>query len=144
MEFGDVLFVTAFIVLPLVIVALSVLALRSLGRRPMLRRPTAHEFGGDTAELPIPPRDWAASIKPLRHREERVEQEIVAPKPRPFKLPAYRARSGGVVRRLNSTAPRRYVITPAPGSTNRSRQPADADAVPSNDERAPEGEESQL
>ena len=113
MSLGDLSFIAAFVIFPLVIVALSVMALRTLSRRE--RRPLARFTAGSpaqsTQELPIAAReesengpdqkrDWSVTVQPTR---------VPAAKPEPaqgetstsFKVPTYRGRSTGVVRRIS-------------------------------------------
>jgi hypothetical protein len=127
MEFGDVLFVAAFIILPLLIIVLSVVALRALNRRPRLRE---RFLGGDaeetTAEFQLPPRDWAESVQPTRGRRANLPAET-SPEitNRQFRVPAYRARSGGIVRRLGTAPPRAIRPTVRPSPARASDQPTE-------------------
>ncbi len=109
MSFGDISFIAAFIILPLGIVALSVMALRTLSQRqhrPIARfRDTSVERPVETTqELPITeapePRDWAASVRPTRGPVAQ-EQAKVDAHPHAFKVPTYRGRTKGVVRRMS-------------------------------------------
>jgi hypothetical protein len=122
MSLGDFSFIAAFVIFPLVIVALSVWALRTLDRRehrPLARFSTDSEISPaeSTQELPIATgeesRDWAAAVQPTRGpaAEERVEPAAAATQA--FKLPTYRGRSTGVVRRV-SFQPRTPARQPGP------------------------------
>jgi hypothetical protein len=112
MEFGDVLFVAAFIILPLLIIVLSVVALRALNRRPRYRdRVLTGDVEETTAEFQLPPRDWAESVQPTRGQRatrpvDESPEATNAVTNREFRVPAYRARSGGIVRRLGTAPPR--------------------------------------
>lgn len=104
MSLGDIAFIAAFIVLPLIIVALSVMALQTLNRRQ--HRPLARFSSDDpvqsTQELPIAPRDgsrdWAATVQPTRGPAK--QEEVRSTATQPFKVPTYRGRATGVVRRI--------------------------------------------
>ncbi len=109
MSLGDFSFIAAFIVFPLVIVALSVMALRTLSRHE--RRPLARFTAGNpaesTQELPITPakqpqekRDWTDAVQPTRGPVATAEPEK-GETTSTFKVPTYRGRSTGVVRRIS-------------------------------------------
>ena len=109
MSFGDISFIAAFIILPLVIVALSVMALRTLNRRqhrPLarFRDPSVERPVETTQELPVAeapePRDWAASVRPTRGPVAQEQASALAPT-QAFKVPTYRGRTKGVVRRMS-------------------------------------------
>ncbi|HET7035304.1 MAG TPA: hypothetical protein VFI42_06430 [Thermomicrobiaceae bacterium] len=103
MHLGDLGFIAAFIILPILIVILCVSALRSLGRRSAAPPPAAPEPEDTqpTDVLPAPSRDWAATVRPSRGRAHTQTEA------RTFRPPAYRGRSGGAVRRVDTTAVRR-------------------------------------
>lgn len=112
MSLGDISFIAAFIVFPLVIVAMSILALRTLNRRqrqPMARF-SANTPAESTQELPI-------AVSPRYPRESRAatgtteiakatktnsfdKDGLESAPTEAFKVPAYRGRSSGVVRRF--------------------------------------------
>jgi len=109
---GDLLFIGAFIILPIALIIWSLTSLRAIRRR---RRewnvdPTV---GTGTAELPVvehvpPPRDWGATVRPTRGGGASAAVDTVgAPvTSRPFWPPVYRGRARGVVRRMTPPAVR--------------------------------------
>ena len=99
MGLGDVLFVAAFIVLPLGIVVLCLWALRPP------KRPARHGDAESAMTTTLPARDWSLSVQPVR----RASPRTTLPAGRAFCTPAYRGRSGGVVRRLGSGGAERHI-----------------------------------
>lgn len=115
MTLGDLLFVGAFIVLPVAIVTWGVVMLRSMRRRRMhasLSMPT--NGGTGTAELPVveldtPARDWGAAVQPRQGGWATDASEAMASvlvPARPFWPPRYSGRAAGVVIRLTPPAVR--------------------------------------
>lgn len=109
---GDLLFIGAFIILPIALIIWSLTSLRAIRRRRQTWDvdPVA---GTGTAELPVveppaPPRDWGAAVRPTRSDgATAVADPVLAPVSlRPFWPPAYRGRSAGVVRRVTPPAAR--------------------------------------
>lgn len=102
MTVGDIVFVAAFIVLPLLIIAWSLMTLRSIRRRRAMLSTAM-----TTQELPViaPPRDWAASVQAARSRTANHAPSAAAPA-RHFWPPAYRGRAAGTVRRVTPPAAR--------------------------------------
>jgi len=113
MSLGDLSFIAAFVIFPLVIVALSVMALRTLSRheRRPLARFSSNNPAESTQELPIAPRDvpsaergekrdWSESVQPTRGPAAKAEAHGQAATTT-FKVPTYRGRSTGVVRRIS-------------------------------------------
>jgi hypothetical protein len=133
MGFGDVLYVGAFIILPLLIVAMSVVALRSLNRRPLRQaRYETAELEDMTSEFPVQPRDWVASIQPTRGQRAVPEPPPASTNKKIYRIPAYRARSGGVVRRLAPAPKRRVANGPRPIEQTQPIVPVADDASPEN------------
>ncbi len=106
MSLADFSFIAAFVIFPLVIVALSVWALRTLGHRERqpLARFSSNNPAESTQEMPITeelePRDRAASVRPTRGSASDETQEPDSETTHAFKVPTYRGRSAGVVRRI--------------------------------------------
>ncbi len=106
MSLADFSFIAAFVIFPLVIVALSVWALRTLGHRERqpLARFSSNNPTESTQEMPITegvePRDLVASVRPTRGPASDKIEEPAAETTQAFKVPTYRGRSAGVVRRI--------------------------------------------
>lgn len=124
MTFGDISFITAFVVFPLVVMILSIWGLRTLNRRQHqpLARFSSNMPAESTQEFPIvtlePPRDWAAVIQPTRGRRSEESESTRIDQTQRFALPNYRGRSRGVVRRV-SMNPRRHKKPTLPKSPDR-------------------------
>lgn len=112
MSLGDISFIAAFIVFPLIIVAMSILALRTLNRRqrrPMARF-SANTPAESTQELPIAVNSAytsasrkAAATTEIVEAAETDDSDEAGPSTaatQTFRVPAYRGRSRGVVRRI--------------------------------------------
>lgn len=120
MSFGDISFIAAFVIFPLLIVVASVWALRTLARRERrpLARFSANRQVESTQELPIADRaerrDWAATVQPTRGPSSDGKIGRSKAGADSFKVPAYRGRSTGVVRRIpfQGRNPRRPAETP--------------------------------
>lgn len=134
MSLGDFSFIAAFVIFPLVIVALSVMALRTLSRREQrpLARFTAGNPAESTQELPVTPmngpnnqmdekRDWSDVVQPTRGPVAKEEPEGIAASSA-FKVPTYRGRSTGVVRRI-SFQPKARVRPPEQAPVQEPDQP---------------------
>ncbi len=145
MSFGDISFIAAFIVLPLVVVALSVMALRTLNQRQhrpiaRFRDPSVERTVESTQELPVAgapePRDWAASVRPTRGPVAEEQAHAEAPT-QAFKVPTYRGRTKGVVRRMSFRA------RPIPrGENTKPAENAQRKPDPNMETGPPEGEGS--
>ena len=100
MHLGVVGFIVAVILLILTVaIVLAALRARNADRHAMNYVPAEQE------EVQLPPRDWAASVKPIRVRPTEPKTELK--EIRPYRVPDYRGRSQGTVRRVNGAALRR-------------------------------------
>jgi hypothetical protein len=97
MHLGDIGFILAFIVLPILIIIGCISALRVVRRRAAPPPPPFDE--------PAEPRDWAASVRPIRGQSGPTTH--VQTEARPFRTPEYRGKQRGSVRRLNAAALKR-------------------------------------
>lgn len=109
MTLGNILFIGLFVVLPLVIVVWSLMTLRAFQRRPRYRIMAAER----TEELPVVQSQPRGAVPATTSHTTRRRPA------RGFRPPAYRGRSGGVVRRLHPPTRQRQ---PARAAASRTRR----------------------
>ena len=101
MHLGDIGFILAFIVLPILIVIFCISAVRVVRRRAAQPpRPV---------EPPAEPRDWAASVQPIRSQSTAAMPIKTRPQTetKTFRTPEYHGKAKGTVRRINAAALKR-------------------------------------
>lgn len=99
MVLGDILFIASFVLLPVAIVIAGIWALRSLGKARSVRT-VETTILQTTEEFPlVPGPDWTGSVQPAHADPVSSSATIEDPAPRTYRVPDYRGRSGGIVKR---------------------------------------------